>query len=160
MRGKGYLEVKDFGILEIVEEEDGISSINFVEKIDDAIESDEVKRCIQQLKEYFLGKRREFSIKLDIRIGTEFQKKAWRALTEIPYGETRSYQEQAIAIGNPKAVRAVGGANNKNPISIIIPCHRVIGKNKKLVGYGGGLPKKEFLLNLEKENIKERKDGI
>ena len=90
MRGKGYLEVKDFGILEIVEEEDGISSINFVEKIDDAIESDEVKRCIQQLKEYFLGKRREFSIKLDIRIGTEFQKKAWRALTEIPYGETRS----------------------------------------------------------------------
>ena len=160
MRGKGYLEVKDFGILEIVEEEDGISSINFVEKIDDAIESDEVKRCIQQLKEYFLGKRREFSIKLDIRIGTEFQKKAWRALTEIPYGETRSYQEQAIAIGNPKAVRAVGGANNKNPISIIIPCHRVIGKNKKLVCYGGGLPKKEFLLNLEKENIKERKDGI
>lgn len=160
MRGKGYLEVKDFGILEIVEEEDGISSINFVEKIDDAIESDEVKRCIQQLKEYFLGKRREFSIKLDIRIGTEFQKKAWRALTEIPYGETRSYQEQAIAIGNPKAVRAVGGANNKNPISIIIPCHRVIGKNKKLVGYSGGLLKKEFLLNLEKENIKERKDGI
>ena len=160
MKGKGYLEVKDFGILEIVEEEDGISSINFVEKIDDAIESDEVKRCIQQLKEYFLGKRREFSIKLDIRTGTEFQKKAWRALIEIPYGETRSYQEQAMAIGNPKAVRAVGGANNKNPISIIIPCHRVIGKNKKLVGYGGGLLKKEFQLNLEKENIKERKDGI
>ena len=129
MRGKGYLEVKDFGILEIVEEEDGISSINFVEKI-------------------------------DIRTGTEFQKKAWRALIEIPYGETRSYQEQAMAIGNPKAVRAVGGANNKNPISIIIPCHRVIGKNKKLVGYGGGLLKKEFLLNLEKTDIKERKDGI
>ena len=126
MKGKGYLEVKDFGILEIVEEEDGISSINFVEKIDEAIESDEVKRCIQQLKEYFLGKRREFNIKLDIRIGTEFQKKAWKALKEIPYGETRSYQEQAIAIGNPKAVRAVGGANNKNPISIIISFKTVV----------------------------------
>ena len=126
MKGKGYLKVKDFGILEIIEEEYGISSINFVEKIDEAIESDEVKRCIQQLKEYFLGKRREFNIKLDIRTGTEFQKKAWKALVEIPYGETRSYQEQAIAIGNPKAVRAVGGANNKNPISIIIPCLSLI----------------------------------
>lgn len=160
MRGKGYLEVKDFGILEIIEEENGISSINFVEKIENSFETEEVKRCIQQLKEYFLGKRREFDIKLDIRIGTEFQQKAWKVLMEIPYGETRSYQEQAITIGNPKAVRAIGGANNKNPISIIIPCHRVIGKNNKLVGYGGGLLKKEFLLNLEKRTIKERKDGI
>ena len=84
--------------------------------------------------------------------GTEFQQKVWKALQEIPYGETRTYGEIAAAIGNPKAARAVGMANNKNPIGIIIPCHRVVGANGKLVGYAGGMEKKEFLLELERNN--------
>jgi len=82
--------------------------------------------------------------------GTVFQKQVWKALLEIPYGETRSYKQIAEAIGNPKAVRAVGMANNRNPLLIVVPCHRVIGANGKLVGYGAGLDKKEFLLRLEK----------
>ena len=84
--------------------------------------------------------------------GTAFQKKVWQALCSIPYGETRSYKEIAIQIGNERACRAVGMANNKNPIGILIPCHRVIGTNHKLVSYAGGLDKKAFLLKLEKEN--------
>ena len=84
--------------------------------------------------------------------GTAFQKKVWKALCSIAYGETRSYKEIAIQIGNERACRAVGMANNKNPIGILIPCHRVIGTNHKLVGYAGGLDKKAFLLKLEKEN--------
>ena len=104
-----------------------------------------------QLEEYFSGTRREFQLPLAPR-GTEFQQKVWVALLAIPYGETRSYGEIVETIGNPKACRAVGMANNRNPISIIIPCHRVIGSTGKLIGYGGGLDKKEFLLNLEKQN--------
>ncbi|MHD0319410.1 methylated-DNA--[protein]-cysteine S-methyltransferase [Fusobacterium sp. THCT1E2] len=150
MKGRGYLEIKDLGMLEVCEEIDGISSVNFREVKLEEIYSEEVEKCIEQLKEYFAGKRKTFDIRLDISQGTEFQKEAWKALLEIPYGETRSYQGQAIAMKNPKAVRAVGGANHKNPISIIIPCHRVIGKNGKLTGYGGGLFRKEYLLDLEK----------
>ena len=104
----------------------------------------------KQLEEYFAGRRREFQLPLAPK-GTEFQQKVWKALLDIPYGETRSYGEIARAIGNPKASRAVGMANNRNPIAIIIPCHRVIGSTGKLVGYGGGLDKKEFLLNLERQ---------
>ena len=89
--------------------------------------------------------------------GTEFQIKVWKALTEIPYGETRSYKDIAISIGNEKACRAVGMANNKNPIPIIIPCHRVIGANKKLVGYAGGLDLKERLLDLEGISVQKNK---
>jgi methylated-DNA-[protein]-cysteine S-methyltransferase len=103
---------------------------------------------ISQLDAYFAGKLRHFEIPLDVR-GTPFQLRAWQALTEIPYGETRSYGEQAQTIGQPTAVRAVGLANGKNPISIIVPCHRVIGKNGALTGYGGGLELKRFLLDLE-----------
>ncbi|MFW5436203.1 tRNA epoxyqueuosine(34) reductase QueG [Paenibacillus apiarius] len=102
----------------------------------------------RQLEEYFAGKRQTFELSLDLQ-GTSFQKEVWRALMEIPYGETRSYKQVAEAIGNPKAVRAVGGANNRNPISIVVPCHRVIGANGQLVGYGGGMNKKEILLQLE-----------
>jgi methylated-DNA-[protein]-cysteine S-methyltransferase len=104
----------------------------------------------KQLAEYFAGLRREFDLPLDPN-GTEFQRRVWNALREIPYGETRSYKETAIAAGNEKACRAVGMANNRNPISIIIPCHRVIGADGDLVGYGGGLDKKIWLLNLEKK---------
>jgi AraC family transcriptional regulator of adaptative response/methylated-DNA-[protein]-cysteine methyltransferase len=102
----------------------------------------------QQLKDYFSGDLSEFSIPLDL-YGTDFQQQVWAALRAIPYGETRSYQEQAIAIDNPKAVRAVANANRNNKISIIIPCHRVIGKNGSMTGYGGGIWRKEFLLELE-----------
>ncbi|MCB8565368.1 methylated-DNA--[protein]-cysteine S-methyltransferase [Fusobacterium ulcerans] len=150
MKGRGYLEIKDLGMLEICEEKDGISSVNFRDIKLEKIHSKEVEKCIEQLKEYFAGKRKTFDVKLDISQGTEFQQEAWKALLTIPYGETRSYQDQAIAMKNSKAVRAVGGANHNNPISIIIPCHRVIGKNGKLTGYGGGLFRKEYLLDLEK----------
>lgn len=102
----------------------------------------------RQLNEYFSGKRKTFSVKLDFT-GTEFQKAVWNALLTIPYGETRSYGEIAVQLGNPKAVRAVGAANGKNPISIIAPCHRVIGSTGKLTGFAGGLEAKSLLLKLE-----------
>lgn len=103
----------------------------------------------QQLDEYFVGERREFSLVLDAD-GTEFQRSVWRALRGIPYGATASYGDIAKRIRNPKAVRAVGLANGRNPISIIIPCHRVIGADGSLTGYGGGIERKRFLLALEK----------
>lgn len=103
---------------------------------------------VAQLQEYFNGQRHEFSIPLAAN-GTEFQNKVWQALTTIRYGETWSYKDLAIAVGNPKASQAVGGANSKNPISIIVPCHRVIGKNGNLTGYAGGLDIKQKLLDLE-----------
>jgi methylated-DNA-[protein]-cysteine S-methyltransferase len=102
-----------------------------------------------QLSQYFGGTRRSFDLDLAPQ-GTEFQTRVWAALAEIPYGETATYGEIAAQVGNPKASRAVGMANNRNPIALIIPCHRVIGSTGKLVGYGGGLPTKEFLLNLER----------
>ena len=103
-----------------------------------------------QLEEYFSGRRAEFSIPLDLR-GTPFQSEVWEALGRIPYGETRSYGEIAGQIGRPKAVRAIGQANHVNPVPILIPCHRVIGAQGKLVGYGGGIPLKKHLLTLEKK---------
>jgi methylated-DNA-[protein]-cysteine S-methyltransferase len=105
----------------------------------------------RQLNDYFNGKLRKFSLELDF-IGTEFQKKVWQALLTIPFGETRSYAQIAKQIGNPKAVRAVGAANGKNPLSIIAPCHRVIGSNGKLTGFAGGLDAKTFLLKMENPN--------
>ena len=107
-----------------------------------------IEKTIFQLFEYFEGKRKNFNIPLEYQ-GTNFQIKAWKALKKIPYAKTVSYSDQATIAGNPKATRAIGNANNANPISIIIPCHRVIGKSGKLVGYGGGLDKKDYLLNLE-----------
>jgi len=137
-------------------EEDGlaITKIYFInnDEQEEIIEKNEtalLKEAIKQLNEYFDGKRSSFDLKLQLQ-GTEFQKKVWNALIEIPFGETRSYGEIAKIIGNEKASRAVGMANNKNPIAIIIPCHRVIGANGKLVGYAGGLDIKEELLKLEK----------
>lgn len=104
-----------------------------------------------QLEEYFAGKRKKFSIPVEAP-GSEFQKNVWKILMTIPYGETRSYKKQAELLGNPKAVRAVANANGANRISIIIPCHRVIGEDGKLTGYGGGLWRKNWLLNLEGKN--------
>ncbi|NLF27958.1 MAG: methylated-DNA--[protein]-cysteine S-methyltransferase [Clostridiales bacterium] len=102
----------------------------------------------RELREFFAGKRRAFTVPLKPS-GTPFQLRVWAALREIPYGETRSYQDVARAVGNERATRAVGGANNRNPISVIVPCHRVIGKGGSLVGYGGGLERKRYLLELE-----------
>lgn len=156
VKGISYLKNKVIGLIEIIEETDGISNINFLrtenylyeEYKNKTKESPLTKKCREQLEEYFLFKRKEFNIKLDI-VGTDFQIKTWKALLEIPYGSTISYQEQAEKIGNIKAVRAVGTANGKNKIPIIIPCHRVIGKSKKLVGYSGGLDIKQYLLEIE-----------
>jgi methylated-DNA-[protein]-cysteine S-methyltransferase len=107
-----------------------------------------LREAANQLQEYFGGRLRQFRIPLDI-LGTEFQKRVWRQLQEIPYGETRSYAQVAAATGNPAAVRAVGAANGRNPLAIVVPCHRVIGSAGKLTGYGGGLPLKKRLLELE-----------
>lgn len=139
------------GIVEIIGTPVGINQVRFVQKV----EHDNTPTCLteakNQLSEYFNGTRHAFDLDLVLQ-GTEFQHKVWNALLEIPYGETRSYQEIAEAIGNPKAVRAVGMANNKNNIGIIIPCHRVIGKDGSMTGYYGGIHYKEFLLDLERKN--------
>ena len=103
----------------------------------------------KQLGEYFAGKRKTFSVALDMR-GTRFQKNVWEALVAIPFGETRSYGQLALQLGNPRASRAVGAANGRNPVSIIVPCHRVIGSSGKLTGFAGGLDTKARLLGLEK----------
>lgn len=115
-------------------------------------ESDIIKNAANQLYEYLDGSRTSFELSLN-PYGTEFQRKVWKALCEIPYGETRSYKQVAETIGNSKASRAVGMANNKNPIMIIIPCHRVVGSNGSLVGYAGGMDIKEKLLNIEKKKV-------
>ncbi len=112
-----------------------------------------VGQAAKQLREYFAGKRADFDLPLAPE-GTEFQRTVWRNLQEIPYGETISYGELAKRVGNPKASRAVGAANGQNPIPIVIPCHRVIGANGKLTGFGGGLPTKEALLTLETKQLK------
>ncbi len=107
-----------------------------------------LQKVFTQLDEYFSGKRKSFDFEYKAQ-GTEFQKKVWKALCDIPYGETRSYKDIAKAVGSEKACRAVGLANNRNPISIVIPCHRVIASNGALTGYAGGLPMKQALLDLE-----------
>lgn len=111
-------------------------------------QSDRLREACQQLREYFAGERREFDLELDLR-GTSFQVDAWNAVAAVPYGETTSYGEIARRIGRPDAVRAVGAANGANPIPIVVPCHRIIGSNGKLTGYGGGLDLKRWLLKLE-----------
>jgi len=107
-----------------------------------------LRQAVEQLRAYFAGELRDFDLTLDMQ-GTEFQRRVWLELQNIPYGETRSYSFVANTIGAPKAVRAVGAANGRNPIPIVVPCHRVIGAGGSLVGYGGGLPLKRFLIDLE-----------
>ena len=149
-------KIKELGTLGIGADDDRITNLFFefetenVKKNKDYTrkETPLIKKAATQLFEYLNGKRKNFDLPL-LKDGTDFQVSVWNELIKIPYGETRSYKDIAIAINNEKAVRAVGMANNRNKISIFIPCHRVIGMNKKLVGYGGGLQIKEFLLNLE-----------
>jgi len=148
--------IKELGTLGIGACEDKITDLFFEYEIENVKknknyvikETPLIKKAASQLFEYLNGKRMEFDLPL-LKDGTDFQISVWNELLKIPYGETRSYKDIAVAINNEKAVRAVGMANNRNKISIFIPCHRVIGSNKKLVGYGGGLEIKEFLLNLE-----------
>ncbi len=148
---RGYYKCP-IGLIRVVASEEGISHVDFID--DEQNKKDEnlnpvVTDCINQLDEYFSGKRKEFSIKLSLE-GTEFQKSVWQALLDIPFGTTKSYKDIAVSINNEKAVRAVGGANHNNKISIIVPCHRVIGKSGKMVGYGGGVWRKEWLLQHER----------
>lgn len=144
------------GKLKIVEDGESIVEVCFeqeeikYENIE-ILETDLLKNAGKQLNEYFNGERKEFNLPLNPK-GTEFQKKVWNALLNIPYGKTASYKDIATMIGNDKASRAVGMANNRNPIPILIPCHRVIGSNGKLVGYGGGIDTKIKLLDLENKN--------
>lgn len=137
-----------------IEEDEGFITQLYIENAeyndDDEHETETLKKAHAELQEYFERKRKNFDLKIKPE-GTEFQKKVWAALTTIPYGKTLSYGDIAKLIGNPKASRAVGGANNKNPIMIIVPCHRVIGSNGALVGFGAGIEVKKYLLNLEKE---------
>jgi methylated-DNA-[protein]-cysteine S-methyltransferase len=145
----------EIGELAIADNGKAITELYFKNKIDlegkNIEETELIKKAFNEFKEYLSGARKNFDISLEPE-GTEFQLKVWEALKSIPYGETCSYKDIAEKVGSPKAYRAVGLANNKNPISIFIPCHRVIGSNGKLIGYGGGLDVKEFLLKLEKEN--------
>jgi len=111
-----------------------------------------------QINEYFAGTRKEFDLPLYL-VGTSFQKSVWQALLQIPYGETRSYKQQSIFLGNEKAIRAVAGANGENGIAIIVPCHRVIGEDGSLIGYGGGLQRKKWLLDLERKHSGKTAQG-
>lgn len=109
-----------------------------------------IKQTISELAAYFAKRLQTFTVPIRLNYcGTAFQQKCWQALTCIPYGETRSYKDMAEAVDSPKAFRAVGGANHNNPIAIIVPCHRVVGANNKMVGYGGGMWRKQWLLDLE-----------
>ncbi len=146
----GYYK-SPIGILKIMTSNKGLEMIEFTEEIEDEnkSESNLVNQVKSQLDEYFAGLRKTFDIPL-VYNGTAFQKKVWHTLCTIPYGKTLNYGQIASIIGNKKASRAVGGANNRNKIAIIIPCHRVIGANAELTGYAGGLDKKRWLLEHEK----------
>ena len=139
------------GLLEIQGTETYLSSISFVSKGQDRRTPPFViQKCIRQLEEYFQGKRTEFSLEIKME-GTEFQKQVWNELQSIKFGKTLSYIELARRLNQPLAVRAVGTANSRNPFPIIYPCHRVIGSNGSLIGYGGGLKRKQWLLGHERK---------
>ena len=142
------------GWMRAEEDANGLTALQFAEQASAPADHPANDSCLYladaeaQLKEYFAGKRQRFDIPLSVQ-GTDFQRRVWSALQEIPYGETRCYQELAAAVGNGKAARAVGMANNHNPILILIPCHRVIGKTGQLTGYAAGIDRKQYLLDLE-----------
>ena len=139
------------GMLTLIEEEQALTEVRFGANVRDALLNDTplLMQASRELEEYFRGERKAFTVPLSPR-GTAFQKRCWEALCRIPYGETRTYAQQAAMIGNSKACRAVGMSNHRNPLPIFIPCHRVIGKNGTLTGYAGGLTIKETLLNIER----------
>lgn len=143
------------GVLGISDNGKEITEVYFGDENSQDLDIEEtplIKEAYTQISLFLQGKLKEFDLPIYLE-GTDFQKKVWKALRDIPYGETRSYKDIAQVVDSPKAYRAVGMSNNKNPISIIIPCHRVIGSNGKLVGYGGGLDIKKTLLEIEKKNL-------
>jgi methylated-DNA-[protein]-cysteine S-methyltransferase len=148
-------------VLEIIAQEDSIQSISFIQNANqnsNELESsnDEhsiVRECFFQLDEYFAGKRKEFKIPFAME-GTDFQKKVWSELLKIPYGQTITYLELAMMLGDEKCIRAAASANGRNKLVVLIPCHRVIGTNGSLTGYSGGIENKKRLLELEKKNSK------
>ena len=153
-----YLETP-IGLLMITADQAAILEILFRDDLKQTRQSSDHKQaprhlnaCLKQLEEYFRGKRRQFDLPLDLK-GTSFQKKVWNKLLHVPYGKTCSYQDLAVAVGKPKAFRAIGGANHRNPLPIIVPCHRVIGAKGALTGYRGGLWRKQWLLEHEQENV-------
>jgi len=154
MNGLAYYS-SPVGELLIESDADKIITVNFLKDTKrDELRTPVIEQCITELDEYFIEGRKFFTVELDLR-GSEFQKKVWNELLTIPYGKTISYEELAIRIGNIKSIRAVGLANGQNPIAIIVPCHRVIGKSGGLVGYGGGLENKEWLLYHEGARLKQ-----
>ncbi len=150
--GKLKLIASDKGLVAILWEKDGPRRVRLGDLVADE-QHPVLTETERQLGEYFAGKRKSFSIALDMR-GTRFQKDVWEALLAIPFGETRSYGQLAKQLGNPRATRAVGAANGRNSVSIIVPCHRVIGSSGKLTGFAGGLDTKAHLLSLEKKDSK------
>ncbi len=139
------------GLLRLCADEAGVCGVYFVRQAtaEPYPESALLQRTARELDEYFAGQRQTFDLPLSLH-GTPFQMRVWAALQQIPYGETRSYAQVAVMAGNPKSCRAVGMANHRNPVSILVPCHRVINADGGLGGYGGGLEAKQFLLTLEK----------
>lgn len=148
MQGRAYY-ASPVGDLLIESKDDKITVVNFLKtgKLEETI-TPAIEQCIQELEEYFFKGRKFFNVEL-APVGSDFQLKVWNELLTIPYGKTLSYEALAIRVGDIKSIRAVGLANGQNPIAIIIPCHRVIGKNGDLVGYGGGLDNKTWLLQHE-----------
>ena len=152
-----------FGVVTVIGSDLGIRYVMFnndahpkpLEKlhISDTDIHDSVNDAVTQLDEYFNGARRDFELPLDLQ-GTEFQVAAWNALAEIPYGRTASYGQQAASIGRPKAVRAIGGANGRNPVAIVLPCHRIVGADGSLTGFGGGIEVKKWLLDHEQSTLR------
>jgi methylated-DNA-[protein]-cysteine S-methyltransferase len=142
-----------FGMLRIITSDTVVLGIDFTDLKGASKEDSPVimKETIRQLDEYFSGKRKNFSLKVELK-GTDFQKSIWNAMSKIPYGKTASYKDLAVMAGKPKAARAVGGACHRNPIGIVLPCHRVIGSDGSLTGFGSGLDLKEKLLNHEKKH--------
>jgi len=150
--GKLKLIASDKGLAAILWEKDSPRRVRLGDLVADE-QHPILMETQRQLGEYFAGKRKSFSVALDMR-GTRFQKDVWEALLAIPFGETRSYGQLAKQLGNPQATRAVGAANGRNPVSIIVPCHRVIGSSGELTGFAGGLETKAHLLSLEEEDGK------
>lgn len=151
-----------FGVITVVGSDLGIRYVMFSDdavpksfnrlSISDTAIHDSVSNAVTQLDEYFNWGRRNFELPLDLH-GTEFQVAAWNALAEIPYGYTASYGQQAALVGRPKAVRAIGGANSRNPVAIVLPCHRIVGADGSLTGFGGGIEVKKWLLDHEQSNL-------
>lgn len=155
MKGIAYYS-SPVGELLIESEGDAITTVNFLKdkKMEEEVRTAVIEQCIEELQEYFFKGRKFFTVEILLK-GSDFQKKVWSELTNIPFGKTESYEAIAIRVGDIKSIRAVGLANGQNPIAIIVPCHRVIGKNGDLVGYGGGMENKEWLLHHEGSLLKQ-----